>query len=220
MHCLINFIDLCAMNEILKYFPDLSDQQFEQLNSLPEMYNDWNDKINVISRKDIDNLTIHHILHSLSIAKYVAFVPGSSILDLGTGGGFPGIPLAILFPDVNFHLIDARKKKMIVVNDILEQLGLTNVKADHARAEELKTKYDFIVTRAVAPLEKLLLWTVNKFNEKEINSIPNGLICLKGGDLKEEIKLVKKQAYIEKTALKDYFDEPFFDTKYLLYLQV
>ena len=208
------------MNEILKYFPDLSDQQFKQLNALSELYKDWNDKINVISRKDIDNLTVHHILHSLSIAKYIDFVPGSSVLDLGTGGGFPGIPLAILYPDVNFHLVDARNKKIIVVNDVIEQLGLINVKADHARAEELKTKYDFVLTRAVAPLEKLLLWTVNKFKEKEINSIPNGLICLKGGDLKEEIKLVKNQAYIEKTTLTDYFDEPFFDTKYLLYLQI
>ena len=208
------------MNEILKYFPDLSDQQYEQLNVLPEMYKFWNEQINVISRKDIENLTERHILHSLAIAKYIDFAPGSSVLDLGTGGGFPGIPLAILYPDVNFHLVDARNKKIIVVNDIAERLSLTNVKGQHGRVEELKTKYDFILTRAVAPLEKLLMWTNNKFKEKEINPIPNGMICLKGGDLEDEINAVKKRAYVEQIALSDYFEEEFFETKYLLYLQV
>lgn len=206
------------MEELLKYFADISDRQYEQFTALPALYREWNKQINVVSRKDMDNLWVHHILHSLSIAKFIKFAPGSYILDLGTGGGFPGIPLAILFPDVSFHLVDGTRKKIKVTEDIANRLDLKNVEAEHIRAEMLKGRYDFIVSRAVAPLEKLLSWTHGRFKDKEINPLPNGLICLKGGDLKDEIKEVKHRGYLEVQAIKEYFNEPFFETKQLIYL--
>lgn len=206
------------MKELLKYFADLSDGQYQQFDALPLLYREWNEQINVISRKDLDNLWVRHILHSLAIAKFIKFAPGSQILDLGTGGGFPGIPLAILFPDVSFHLIDGTRKKIKVTEDIVGQLDLKNVKTEHIRAEMLKSQYDFVLSRAVAPLEKLMAWTVGRFKDKEINPLPNGLICLKGGDLKEEINAVKHRGYIEVQPLKEYFHDSFFETKQLVYI--
>ena len=206
------------MEELLKYFAGLSDRQYQQFDALPSLYSEWNEKINVVSRKDLDNLWIRHILHSLAIAKFIKFAPGSHILDLGTGGGFPGIPLAILFPDVSFHLVDGTRKKIKVTEDIAEKLGLKNVKTEHVRAEMLKSQYDFVVCRAVAPLEKLISWTVGRFKDKEINPLPNGLICLKGGDLKDEIEEVKHMGYLEVQLLSEYFLESFFETKQLIYI--
>jgi 16S rRNA (guanine527-N7)-methyltransferase len=174
-------------NLFLKYWPELSESKVDQLTQLKALYDDWNQKINVVSRKDMDAFVIHHVLHSLAITKYIRFQPGSRILDLGTGGGFPGIPLAIFFPDVHFHLVDSIGKKIKVVGGVKESLGLTNVTSQHARVEEVKGQYDFIVSRAVAPLADLLTWTKGKYSGEQRNALPNGLICLKGGDLKEEI---------------------------------
>ena len=182
------------MQIIEKYFPDLTDKQRQCFSALDALYRDWNAKVNLVSRKDIDHLYEHHVLHSLAIAKLLSFKDGAEILDVGTGGGFPGIPLAILMPEVRFHLIDGTLKKIKVVQDVIEQLGLENAKAQQIRAEELKgVQYDFVVTRAVAELNMLRQWTSQRlFKTKESHSMPNGLIALKGGNVKAEIKALPK----------------------------
>ena len=203
---------------IERYFPKLSDGQREQFRQLGELYLHWNAQINVVSRKDIDKLYLHHVLHSLGIAKFTNFVPGTLILDVGTGGGFPGIPLAILFPDVQFHLIDSIGKKIKVVRNIAEALGLKNVEASHIRAEQLDGKYDFVVSRAVTQLAGFYPWVANKFSRKHQNAIANGILYLKGGDLTQELKDAKLKA--EVYALSDYFEEDFFETKQVVYIPI
>lgn len=203
---------------IKKYFPKLSERQIEQIEQLMPLYSDWNSKINVVSRKDIDKLYLHHVLHSLSIAKFISFKPGTRILDLGCGGGFPGIPLAIYFPDVKFHLVDSVKKKITVVENIAETLELKNVKAEHARAEELRQSYDFVVTRAVAPMEKLLMWTRGKYGNLTANALPQGLIALKGGDLRAELKAAQRK--YNNIPLSDFFEEEYFEEKKLIYISM
>jgi len=205
------------MEVIHKYFKNLSRDQEQQFSRLGELYAEWNDKINVVSRKDIENLYERHVLHSLAIAKFLQFTDGTEVMDLGTGGGFPAIPLAIMFPEVKFHAIDGTKKKILVVNEVAEAVGLTNIKGQQLRAEENKSKYDFVVTRAVASMEKLVPWTERLIKDKQQNAMPNGLIALKGGDLKAQEKLTKR--YTETVMLKDYFDEEFFETKGLMYVQ-
>ena len=207
------------MELILKYFPNLSETQVQQFQNLMPLYQEWNEKINVISRKDMEEFYLHHVLHSLAIAKYIEFKPESAILDLGTGGGFPGIPLAILYPECQFHLVDSVGKKIKVVHDVIERLGLENVTAQHVRAEELKKKYDFVVTRAVAPAKQLLLWSKKLIDPKHKNIIPNGIIALKGGDLKEELKELGKGEYYEKNPIQDFFPEPYFQEKFVIYIQ-
>lgn len=206
------------MEHILKYFPNLTETQKNQFELLDPLYREWNDKINVISRKDIDNLYLHHVLHSLAIAKFIQFKDGTKIIDLGTGGGFPGIPLAILFPQCQFTLVDSIAKKMTVVNAVVEGLGLTNVRSQVGRVEELKQKYDFVVTRAVAKIDKLLPWSRKVLAKNQHNLYPNGLIALKG-DLKEELKLIPKFEYKESIHIPKYFNEHFFDEKYVFYVQ-
>lgn len=202
---------------IYKYFPKLSEKQKQQFAQLAEIYPFWNNQINVISRKDIDSLYLHHVLHSLGIAKFVSeLTPGTRILDIGTGGGFPGIPLAILFPDVQFHLVDSIGKKIKVVREVTQAIGLENVEADHIRAEQLDYKYDFIVSRAVTRLGEFASWVRNKFEKQDKNSIPNGILYLKGGDLRDEIKESRLKAELH--PLSAYFKEDFFDTKYLVYV--
>ena len=175
------------MKIILDKFPDLSEKQISQFSKLKDLYTYWNDKINVISRKDIENIYLRHILHSLAIAKFINFKNGTTVLDLGTGGGFPGIPLSIIFPKTNFILSDSIKKKILVVNEIVKQLGLENVKSEWSRAENLNHKYDFLVTRAVAKMPKIIEWSKGNFNPISINDISNGIIALKGGDVTEEL---------------------------------
>jgi 16S rRNA (guanine527-N7)-methyltransferase len=204
---------------VFKYFDKLSEVQKEQFKQLGPLYRHWNEQINLISRKDIDKIYTHHILHSLAIAKYHNFKPGSEILDLGTGGGFPGIPLAIVFPEVNFHLVDRKAKKIKVVQDIIEKLDLENVFAQHVTAEELDSKYDFVVNRAVALSDKLWTWIDPLVKKKNINAIPNGLISLKGGDLTAELQNLRKKEYVEVSPISDYFDEPYFETKSIVYIQ-
>lgn len=202
---------------IKKYFPNLSDKQMEQFEMLDALYRDWNSKINVISRKDIDNLYEHHVLHSLGIAKEITFKAGSEILDFGTGGGFPGIPLAILFPEVKFKLIDGTGKKIRVATEVATALKLTNVVAEHKRGEEEKGKYDFVVSRAVMPLPDLVkIIKKNISHKNQHNSLPNGLICLKGGNLQAETQPFKK--IVSLTEIHDMFDEEWFKEKYLIYL--
>lgn len=202
---------------IYKYFPKLTDKQKEQFAKLEEVYPFWNDQINVVSRKDIESLYLKHILHSLGIAKFVTeFTAGTHILDVGTGGGFPGIPLAILFPHVHFHLVDSIGKKIKVVREVAAAIGLTNVEADHIRAEQLDNKYDFVVSRAVTRLADFAPWVRNKFEKNDKNGIPNGILYLKGGDLKEEIKESKLKAELH--PLSSYFKEDFFETKYVVYI--
>ena len=206
--------------DIIKhYFPSLDDTKLGQLEQLGALYREWNDKVNLVSRKDIDNIFDHHILHSLAICKYISFKPGTRILDLGTGGGLPGLPLAICFPESKFHLVDARSKKIMVVNDIIDQMDLQNVTATHIRAEELKTKYDFIVSRAVAPVNQLMLWSQKLFLKNEKNAIPNGFILLKGGDMKQELKEARALAIADIEELKNYFVEEWFAEKKLVYIQ-
>lgn len=208
------------MDLIKKYFPKLSDTQSAQFEALFDVYTEWNEKINVISRKDIENLNVNHILHSLAIAKYTEFSAGSKILDLGTGGGFPGIPLAIMFPEVDFLLVDSVGKKLKVAEAAVEKLNLKNVTTRHGRVEELKGEtFDFVITRAVAATEKLLFWTHNLYAEKEQNPIPNGLIALKGINLKEELSFLGKKSYYEITAISSYFEEEYFKEKCVLYVQ-
>lgn len=202
---------------IYSYFPKLTDKQKEQFSQLAEVYPFWNNQINVISRKDVESLYLHHVLHSLGIAKFVQeLTPGTHILDVGTGGGFPGIPLAILFPEVHFHLVDSIGKKIKVVREVAQAIGLTNVEADHIRAEQLDTKYDFVVSRAVTRFADFAPWVQNKFLKKDKNSIPNGILYLKGGDLKAEIKEANLKAELH--PLSTYFKEDFFDTKYVVYV--
>lgn len=203
------------MKEILNYFPELTPNQIDQFTKLNDLYTDWNEKINVISRKDIDELYVKHVLHSLAIAKVMKFEKGSEVLDVGTGGGFPGIPLAILFPEVEFHLVDSIQKKILVVNEVAEALELKNVKAEATRAENLKTNYDFIVSRAVTQMPKFVEWVKPKIKKKHINSMPNGILYLKGGDLTEELKDFPKSIEYE---LNEFFSEEFFETKKVVYL--
>ena len=204
------------MKTIEKYFPDLTDLQRKQLTELEGLYKFWNEQINVISRKDTENFYERHVLHSMGIAKIITFKDGTSILDIGTGGGFPGIPLAILFPNCQFTLIDSVGKKIKVVNEVAESLGLTNVIGIHGRAESLKEKFDFIVSRAVTAMPAFLYWTRGKFNKKSNNTLPNGILYLKGGDLKEELKPLKQKH--KTTPLNKYFNEEFFETKKVVYV--
>lgn len=208
------------MEIISKYFPDLTEKQIEQFTKLYPVYETWNNQINVISRKDFEYLYEHHILHSLAIAKVMKFKEGSDILDLGTGGGFPGIPLAILFPDVKFTLVDSIGKKIKVVNEVAAEIGLTNVKGIHTRVEDIKNqKFDFVVSRAVAQLSELIRWSRKSLKNKHINALPNGWLLLKGGNLQEEIKVAAKQEYVEKYPIQKYFKEPFFEEKFVIYVQ-
>ena len=195
------------MDLITRYFPHLSDQQKEQFAALYDLYTDWNSKINVISRKDITNLYEHHVLHSLGIARFISFKDGSQVMDLGTGGGFPGIPLAILFPEVKFHLVDSIGKKIKVASEIANAIGLKNVTFRHCRAEEEKAKFDFVVSRAVMPLSDLLKIIRKNISSTQMNAIPNGLICLKGGELAKETLPVKNK--VEIMDLKNEFAEEF-----------
>ena len=199
---------------ILKYFPNLTDQQKSQFQQLETLYKDWNEKINVISRKDIDEFYERHVLHSLGIAKIMEFADGTKVLDIGTGGGFPGIPLAILFPHVEFTLVDSIGKKITVVNAVAESLGLKNVKAYHERAEKIKDKFHFVVSRAVTQMPVFLRWLKGKFEKEQFNPKHNGVLYLKGGDLGEELAGIKCEIY----HLKDQFEEEFFDTKKVVYL--
>jgi 16S rRNA (guanine(527)-N(7))-methyltransferase GidB len=207
------------MKLIREYFPKITEKQDQQFTQLGDLYTDWNSKINVISRKDIENLYERHILHSLAIANFIKFRTGSKIVDLGTGGGFPGIPLAILFPNVNFTLIDGTRKKITVVNAIAETIGLENATGIQVRAEELKMRFDFVVTRAVARLDKLKPWTQRLVHQKDVHPVPNGLIALKGGRINAEIATLGKGTYVETYPLNDYFKEDFFEEKYLVYVQ-
>lgn len=204
------------MDEILKYFKNLSPEQIRQFEELGILYPDWNAKINVISRKDIGNLYTNHVLHSLGIAKFTDFKDGSYVLDLGTGGGFPGIPLAILFPETNFLLIDRIGKKINVAKDIADRIGLKNVDFRHCDIAEVKEKFDFVVSRAVMQLDSLVTSVRNKIKPSCINSIPNGLICLKGGELNEELSKIRQEKII--TNLSEYFEEEYFSTKKLIYI--
>ncbi|BBA30428.1 16S rRNA (guanine(527)-N(7))-methyltransferase RsmG [Prevotella melaninogenica] len=201
---------------IKKYFPQLTPKQEEQFTALDALYHDWNAKINVISRKDIDNLYEHHILHSLAIAKYITFREGTNVLDFGTGGGFPGIPLAIFFPEANFKLIDGTGKKVRVAQEVADAIGLENVLPAHLRGEEEKGKFDFIVSRAVMPLPDLMKIVKKNIASDQHNVLPNGIIVLKGGNLDEELKPYKNIA--EKTELSQWFDEEWFKEKYLIYV--
>ena len=199
---------------INKYFPNLSEEQNSQFQQLETLYKDWNEKINVISRKDIDEFYERHVLHSLGIAKIMEFADGTKVLDIGTGGGFPGIPLAILFPNVEFTLVDSIGKKITVVNAVAESLGLKNVKAYHERAEKIKDKFHFVVSRAVTQMPVFLRWLKGKFEKEQFNPKHNGVLYLKGGDLGEELAGIKCEIY----HLKDQFEEEFFDTKKVVYL--
>jgi 16S rRNA (guanine527-N7)-methyltransferase len=205
-------------SEILtKYFPEITAEQQAQFSQLQELYTLWNSQINVISRKDIDLLYERHVLHSLGIAKVVAFLPGQNVLDVGTGGGFPGIPLAILFPETHFHLVDSIGKKIKVVTEVAAALGLKNVKATHARAEEIKEQFDFVVSRAVTQLKDFYPWVKGKFKKQSTNKLPNGILYLKGGDLTQEI--ADAGLAVQQYHLKDYFEEEFFETKQVIYVK-
>ena len=206
------------MEQILRYFPDLTDKQKEQFTQLYPLYTDWNSKINVISRKDIENLYEHHVLHSLGIAKVIRFRPGTTVMDLGTGGGFPGIPLAILFPDVEFHLVDSIGKKVRVAQEVAQSIGLENVRFSHARGEEIKDKYDFVVTRAVMSLMDLMKVVRKNIHKDMRNSMPNGIIALKGGELDREMAPMRKICVT--WDLKDFFSEEYFLTKKVVHVTV
>ena len=206
------------MELITKYFSNLSEKQIEQFVALYDLYTDWNSKINVISRKDITNLYEHHVLHSLGIAKYTQFAPGTTVMDLGTGGGFPGIPLAILFPEVKFHLVDSIGKKVRVASEIATAIGLKNVTFRHCRAEEEKQVFDYVVSRAVMPLTDLLKIIRKNISAEQRNALPNGLICLKGGELEKEVMPVKNRT--DFFDLNTVFEEEFFETKKVVYVPV
>ena len=206
------------MNIIQKYFTNLTGLQAEHFAQLEALYNDWNAKINVISRKDIQNLYEHHVLHSLGIAKVVNFKDGTTVMDLGTGGGFPGIPLAILFPNVQFHLVDSIGKKVRVANEVATAIGLKNVKFSHARAEEIKEQYDFVVTRAVMPMVDLMKVARKNIKKEQHNAVPNGIIALKGGELAGEIASMKNICTVWE--LSDFFEEEYFETKKVVHVTV
>ncbi|MFN5444705.1 MAG: 16S rRNA (guanine(527)-N(7))-methyltransferase RsmG [Crocinitomicaceae bacterium] len=206
------------MDLIKKYFPNLKDEQIKKFEKLLPLYESWNEQINVISRKDLESFNERHLLHSLGIAKVIEFVPGSKILDIGTGGGFPGIPLAILFPEVQFTLVDSIGKKIKVVNEVAKTLALNNVEGIHERAEKIKDKFDFVVSRAVTAMPQFLPWVNGKFLKENKNNLKNGILYLKGGDLTEEMKPVKQTiTYFE---LQKIFDEDFFETKKVVYLKM
>lgn len=204
------------MDIIQKYFPNLTEEQCRQFAALYDLYVDWNAKINVISRKDIVNLYEHHVLHSLGIAKIINFKPGTTVMDLGTGGGFPGIPLAILFPETRFHMVDSIGKKVKVATEVANAIGLKNVTFRHARAQEEKQQFDFVVSRAVMPLVDLIDIIKKNISKKQINALPNGLICLKGGELQHETLPFKNKTVIYN--ISDYFKEEFFETKKVVYV--
>ena len=206
------------METILKYFPNLSDRQKEQFAALYDLYYDWNSKINVISRKDIGNLYQHHVLHSLAIAKYISFKPGTTIMDMGCGGGFPGIPLAIMFPEVQFHLVDSIGKKVRVAGEIAAAIGLTNERTSHSRAEEIKDKYSFVVSRAVMQLPDLVKICRKNISKEQSNALPNGIICLKGGDMTAETQAFKNCREI--VDISSYFNEEYFKDKKVVYVQI
>ncbi len=206
------------MNEILKYFPDLTDLQIERFTALGQLYPEWNEKINVISRKDIENLYPHHILHSLAIGKFITPTAGTQMIDLGTGGGFPGIPLAIFWPECKFHLIDRIGKKIRVASAIADTLGLDNVTFQHGDMGECKIKADYVVSRAVMQLDELVKISAKNIDSNSRNKLPNGLICLKGGELDSEIGRVKRPTI--DVPLSDYFSEEYFKTKDLIYVKI
>ncbi len=211
------------MNLISKYFPKLSSEQLALFDQLEPLYREWNDKINVVSRQDIDNLSERHVLHSLAIARVIGFSPDARLLDLGTGGGFPGIPLAIFFPETQFVLVDGTGKKIKVVQEVATALGLKNVTAIHSRAEDLKMngQFDFVLSRGVATLDKLLVWGHKFLKKKHIHALPNGILALKGGDLRAEIKLLpgKGHLYTDVFPIREFFEEPFFEEKSVVYVQ-
>lgn len=203
------------MKELTSYFPNLTEKQLEQFSVLKDLYQDWNAKINVVSRKDVDEIYLRHVVHSLGIAKVQTFLPSTKILDVGTGGGFPGIPLAILFPETEFHLVDSIGKKIKVVNEVKEGLGLQNVKTFNCRVEEIEGKYDFIVSRAVAAMPTFVHWVKGKIAKNSLHERKNGILYLKGGDLSEELATYKNAQIFP---LSDYFKEEFFETKKVVYL--
>lgn len=203
------------MDYIKKYFPNLSDEQVAQFEQLEDLYKEWNSQINVVSRKDIDELYIRHVLHSLGIAKVQVFLPGTDVLDIGTGGGFPGIPLAILYPKTNFFLVDSIGKKIKVVEGVATAIGLKNLKAQHSRAEKVKGQFDFIVSRAVTNMNDFVKWTRDKIKKKSIHELSNGILYLKGGDLTKELEAFPKATLYD---LPDYFEEDFFETKKVVHL--
>ena len=207
-----------AADIILKYFPDLSEEQQRQFEALDDLYRDWNAKINVISRKDIDSLYLHHVLHSLAIAKVVRFRPGTEILDFGTGGGFPGIPLAILFPDCRFKLIDGTGKKIRVAQEVSQAIGLRNCQPEHLRGEDEKGRYDFVVSRAVMPLPDLVKIVRKNISKTQRNALPNGVICLKGGDLQAETRPFHN--IVELTDISQFFHEEWFKEKHVIFLPI
>ena len=204
------------MDEIRKYFTELTGTQFEQLTQLGELYRTWNERINVVSRKDIDNLYLHHVLHSLAIAKYVQFKTGTRVLDFGTGGGFPGIPLAIVFPECRFKLIDRTAKKIRVTQEIATAIGLTNATAEQKAGEEERGEYDFVVSRAVMPLPDLMKIVKKNISREQRNALPNGLICLKGGNLDAETRTVKK--VVDITPVGNWFENEWFEEKNVVYV--
>ncbi|MDR0973261.1 MAG: 16S rRNA (guanine(527)-N(7))-methyltransferase RsmG [Prevotellaceae bacterium] len=206
------------MDSVRTYFPELTEQQLRQFVALEGLYTDWNEKINVISRKDIGNLYQHHVLHSLAIAAFIRFRAGTQVLDVGTGGGFPGIPLAIMFPDVSFCLVDSIGKKVRVAADVAQQIGLTNVTCKHERIEDEKETFDFVVSRAVMPLADLIRLTRKNLSVKQRNAYPNGWICLKGGEMEHEILPFKHKTVVHE--LKNDFHEPFFETKKIVYVSL
>lgn len=206
-----------VMQIILKYFPDLSDVQITQFEKLKVLYKDWNSKINVVSRKDIDELYVRHVLHSLGIAKVISFRQGSKILDVGTGGGFPGIPLAILFPESQFYLVDSIAKKIKVVDEVVTSLGLTNVTTSHKRVEDIKGQFDFMVSRAVTTMPTFVSWVKDKIAKTQHHHLKNGILYLKGGDLTEELQNYRTATLYN---LSDYFTEDFFETKKVVHLPI
>jgi len=211
----LTFIKHKSVNLLLKYFPDLDDNQLKQFEKISEVYKDWNQKINVVSRKDIDEIYIRHVLHSMGIARIQPFLPGSKVLDVGTGGGFPGIPLAILFPETEFTLVDSIGKKIKVVEEVVEELGLQNVKAINDRVENISGEFDFIVSRAVAVMPSFVHWVKGKISKYSLHERKNGILYLKGGDLSEELEPYRT---VEVFELSDIFEEEFFDTKKVVYL--
>ena len=205
------------MDIILKYFPDLLEKQIKQFSQLQDLYNEWNSQINVISRKDMENLYLKHVLHSLAIAKVISFADGTKVLDVGTGGGFPGIPLAILFPNVEFLLVDSIGKKIKVVNEVANSIGLKNLRAEHKRAEQVNGQFDFVVSRAVTKMKVFQQWVRKRISTKQRNIIFNGILYLKGGDLTEELKGIKN---VELYNIPDFFEEEFFETKKIVYISL